>query len=36
MQKFFAGNATEEGAWNVKVWRLASAVDSLKFKFVPE
>jgi hypothetical protein len=32
---FSAGNATEPGHWGVQVFRLASAVDSLKFKFVP-
>jgi hypothetical protein len=33
---FSAGNATTSGHWGVQVWRLASAVDSLKFKFVPD
>ena len=33
---FSAGNATASGHWGVKLWRLASAVDSLKFKFVPD
>ena len=36
LQSFSAGNATTPGHWDVSVWRLASAVDSLKFKFVPE
>lgn len=30
------GNATAEGHWDVHIWRLASAVDSLKFKIVPD
>jgi len=36
LQTFTAGNATTPGNWHVSVWRLASAVDSLKFKFVPD
>ena len=36
LQTFTAGNGTTPGVWSVSVWRLASAVDSLKFKFVPQ
>lgn len=36
LQTFTAANGTTPGVWSVSVWRLASAVDSLKFKFVPD
>jgi hypothetical protein len=36
LQTSFQGNATANGKWHSQVYRLASAVDSLKFKFVPE
>ena len=36
LQTFTAGNGTTPGVWSVSVWRMASAIDSLKFKFVPQ
>jgi len=35
LQTFTAGNATHPGVWHAQAWRVASAVDSLRFKFLP-
>jgi len=36
LQTSFQGNATTAGKWHSQVFRLASATDSLKFKFTTE
>lgn len=35
LQTYTAPNETHSGTWSLQTWRVASAVDTLRFKFVP-